>query len=66
VTLVRKLAEHGLAVLLVEQFAALALSIGDRAYVLQRGRIVYDGSCPVLARSPDLLDRLYLGDCAAS
>jgi branched-chain amino acid transport system ATP-binding protein len=51
---------------LVEQFAALALSIGDRACVLQRGRIVYDGSCPALARSPDLLDRLYLGDSAAS
>jgi len=63
---VRKLAEEGLAVLLVEQFAALALSIGDRAYVLRRGEIVYDGACPALAQSPDLLHRLYLGDGAAS
>ena len=61
---VRRLADEGLAVLLVEQFAALALSIGDRAYVLRRGRIVYDGPCPALARSLDLLHRLYLGDSA--
>jgi branched-chain amino acid transport system ATP-binding protein len=65
VSAVRKLAEGGLAVLLVEQFAALALSIGDRAYVLRRGQIVYDGPCPALAQSPDLLHRLYLGDTAA-
>jgi branched-chain amino acid transport system ATP-binding protein len=63
---VRTLARQGLAVLLVEQFAALALSIGDRAYVLRRGQIVYDGSCPALAQSPDLLHRLYLGDAAVS
>src|ERR1700761_4829502 len=44
VAAVRKLADDGLAVLLVEQFAALALSIGDRAYVLRRGQIVYDGA----------------------
>jgi len=62
VAAVRKLAEDGLGVLLVEQFAALALSIGDRAYVLRRGQIVYDGPCPALAQSPDLLHRLYLGD----
>jgi branched-chain amino acid transport system ATP-binding protein len=64
-TAVRKLADDGLAVLLVEQFAALALSIGNRAYVLRRGGIVYDGDCATLASSPDLLHRLYLGDHAA-
>ena len=63
---VRKLAEQGRAVLLVEQFAALALSIGARAYVLRRGRLVYDGPCAALAESQDLLHRLYLGDSAAS
>ncbi len=62
---VRKLANDGLAVLLVEQFAALALAIGDRAYVLRRGRIVYDGASSTLAQSPELLHRLYLGDHAA-
>lgn len=63
---VRRLADHGLAVLLVEQFAALALSIGDRAYVLRRGQIVYDGECGALAGSPEVLHRLYLGEAAAS
>lgn len=58
---VRKLADAGLAVLLVEQFAALALGIGNRAYVLRRGRVVYDGDCKTLLRAPDELHRLYLG-----
>jgi branched-chain amino acid transport system ATP-binding protein len=63
---VRKLADQGLAVLLVEQFAALALSIGDRAYVLRRGQIVYDGGSAELLQSPTLLHRLYLGEVTAS
>jgi len=58
---VRKLADNGLAVLLVEQFAALALSIGNRAYVMRRGRVVHDGDCLKLLKSPDELHRLYLG-----
>jgi branched-chain amino acid transport system ATP-binding protein len=65
-TAMRQLANEGLAVLLVEQFAALALSVGDRAYVLRRGHVVYDGPCPALAQSPDLLHRLYLGESAAT
>ncbi|WP_313525025.1 ABC transporter ATP-binding protein [Shinella sp.] len=62
---VRQLADDGMAVVLVEQFAALALAIGNRAYVLRRGQIVYDGDCGVLARDPAHLHRLYLGDAAA-
>ncbi|WP_137935059.1 ABC transporter ATP-binding protein [Mesorhizobium comanense] len=58
---VRKLADNGLAVLLVEQFAALALSIGNRAYVMRRGRVVHDGDCLKLLKSPGELHRLYLG-----
>ena len=49
---VRQLADNGMAVVLVEQFAALALAIGNRAYVLRRGRMVYDGGCEALARDP--------------
>ncbi|CAN7452504.1 ABC transporter ATP-binding protein [Rhizobium sp. LjRoot254] len=59
---VRRLADNGMAVLLVEQFATLALAIGNRAYVLRRGRMVYDGGCDALARDPAHLHRLYLGD----
>jgi branched-chain amino acid transport system ATP-binding protein len=59
---VRQLADGGMAVVLVEQFAALALAIGNRAYVLRRGRMVYDGGPEALIRDPALLHRLYLGD----
>lgn len=59
---VRLLADQGLAVLLVEQFANLALDIGDRAYVLRRGEVVYDGSCEILRNDPAMLHHLYLGD----
>jgi branched-chain amino acid transport system ATP-binding protein len=60
-TAVRRLADAGLAVVLVEQFAALALAIGDRAYVLRRGRVVYDGECAPLAADLGRLHDLYLG-----
>jgi branched-chain amino acid transport system ATP-binding protein len=63
-TSVRKLADNGMAVVLVEQFATLALAIGNRAYVLRRGQMVYDGDCEALARDPAHLHRLYLGDAA--
>lgn len=62
---VRALADRGLAILLVEQFAALALSIGDRAYVLRRGRMVYDGRCAELRDDPARLHQLYLGAATA-
>lgn len=59
---VRRLADQGLAVVLVEQFANLALEIGDRAYVMRRGSIVYQGDCASLLGDPDKLHHLYLGD----
>jgi branched-chain amino acid transport system ATP-binding protein len=61
-TAVRKLADQGMAIVLVEQFAALALAIGNRAYVLRRGSVVYDGSCAALASDPARMHRLYLGE----
>lgn len=64
ITLMRTLAdERGVGVLLVEQFASLALAAGDHAYVLgENGRIVYDGSCQALIDGPDILRRAYLGE----
>jgi branched-chain amino acid transport system ATP-binding protein len=64
ITLMRTLAdERGVGVLLVEQFASLALAAGDHAYVLgDNGRIVYDGSCQTLVDHPDILHRAYLGE----
>jgi branched-chain amino acid transport system ATP-binding protein len=63
-TTVRKLADQGLAIVLVEQFAALALAVANRAYVLRRGKIVYDGGCAELLDAPDKLHQLYLGGSA--
>lgn len=40
----RRLCEEGMAVLLVEQHAALALRYADRAYVLNRGRVVREAT----------------------
>src|ERR1700683_4604205 len=52
-------ARSGIAVLLVEQFAALALSIGVHAYVLSVGSIVLEGSCQDLLARPDDVRRAY-------
>ncbi len=52
--------ERGLAVLLIEQNARLALGLCSRAYVLEAGRIVMDGPAGELARSPRLA-QAYLG-----
>jgi branched-chain amino acid transport system ATP-binding protein len=50
----------GVAVLMVEQNAAMALSIADRGYVLSTGEIVLEGTAAELLRSEDL-KRAYLG-----
>jgi len=57
---VRELADTGMAVLLVEQFAALALAIGDAGYVLSRGSVVFHGTCEELRAEPELLQGAYL------
>jgi branched-chain amino acid transport system ATP-binding protein len=52
---------RGVAVLLVEQFASLALRQGHRAYVLQNGRITFAGSADTLRSDPAILESSYLG-----
>jgi branched-chain amino acid transport system ATP-binding protein len=51
---------EGLTTLLVEQNVAAALSVADRGYVLQTGRIVTEGNSQALLDS-DLVRRAYLG-----
>jgi len=63
---VRRLADDGMAVLLVEQFASLALEIGDRAYVLNKGAIEYEGRCQTLIEHPEILHTAYLGTSATA
>ncbi|CAB4941144.1 unannotated protein [freshwater metagenome] len=56
----RRLADEGMAVLLVEQFAALALAIGDEAYVLSRGEVALRAPAKDLAARTEDLRSVYL------
>jgi branched-chain amino acid transport system ATP-binding protein len=58
--IIKQIHSSGVAVLMVEQNAAMALSIADRGYVLSTGEIVLEGSASELLRSEDL-KRAYLG-----
>jgi branched-chain amino acid transport system ATP-binding protein len=57
---VAELAEAGITVLLVEQFAEAALGIADRGVVLQLGRTLAEGEAAAL-RSDESIRRAYLG-----
>ncbi len=52
---------QGVTILLVEQNAAMALSIAGRGYVLETGRIALEGSAAELAGNPEVR-RAYLGE----
>jgi branched-chain amino acid transport system ATP-binding protein len=58
--LLAELRDEGRTVLLVDQAASLALSVADRAYVLQSGMITHSGTAREVARDPALV-RAYLG-----
>ncbi len=57
----RGLADGGMAVLLVEQYADLAMRIGDVAHVLSRGKVVLTARSEDLRARPEELRRAYLG-----
>jgi branched-chain amino acid transport system ATP-binding protein len=58
--IIKEVHASGVAVLMVEQNATMALSIADRGYVLSTGVIVLEGPASGLLRSEDL-KRAYLG-----
>ncbi|MBC7376108.1 MAG: branched-chain amino acid ABC transporter ATP-binding protein, partial [Burkholderiaceae bacterium] len=59
-SLIRRLRDDGLAVLLVEQNVGQSLEIADRAYVMRNGSIRFSGN-PADLRGSDELRRAYLG-----
>jgi branched-chain amino acid transport system ATP-binding protein len=59
-SIVRKLRETGLTILLVEQMANQALAVADRAYVLETGRITHQGKGSDLLNDPKVR-AAYLG-----
>ena len=63
---VRALADEGMAVLLVEQFATLALGTADEAVVLAGGHVTFSGPAAELAAAPGRLHQAYLGTGSAA
>ena len=53
-------AASGVGVLLIEQFAHVALDLAENAYVIERGRIRYSGTSQRLKDEPELLRSAYL------
>ena len=58
--IIKKLHKNGTTILLVEQNAQMALSIADRAYVLETGKIVNEGTGAELLHD-DSVRKAYLG-----
>ena len=58
--IIRELNAGGTTILLVEQNAQAALSVADRGYVMETGRIVMSGSAEELLASPEV-KKAYLG-----
>jgi branched-chain amino acid transport system ATP-binding protein len=54
------LARSGVGVLLIEQFAHVALGLANTAYILEGGRIRYQGTASELRQKPELLHSAYL------
>jgi branched-chain amino acid transport system ATP-binding protein len=60
---ISRLRQEGLTILLVEQNARLALSLADRGYVMEVGRLVLEGPSSTLIEDPRL-SQAYLGGAA--
>jgi branched-chain amino acid transport system ATP-binding protein len=58
--IVRRLAADGVAVILVEQSVNVALTVAERAYFMERGRMMFSGPTAELLARPDLLRSVFL------
>lgn len=58
--IIQDINEQGTSILLVEQNAQMALAIADRAYVLETGKIVMQGTGDELLKDPRVI-KAYLG-----
>jgi branched-chain amino acid transport system ATP-binding protein len=59
-----RIAAEGIGVLLIEQFTRVALELADRAYVINRGKIRFEGSAEKLKANPQVLQEAYLAGVA--
>lgn len=60
IPIIRNINERGVSVLLVEQNVPLALKVGEKAYALQVGKIVLEGTIEEFKDS-EIVKRAYLG-----
>jgi branched-chain amino acid transport system ATP-binding protein len=58
--IIEQIADRGTGVLLIEQFAHVALSLATTAYVIEGGEIQYSGTAVELRDNPDMLHSAYL------
>lgn len=58
--IIREINTQGVSILLVEQNAQMALSIADRGYVLETGRVTLEGNAQELLEDPMVIEA-YLG-----
>jgi branched-chain amino acid transport system ATP-binding protein len=59
--IIQEINKAGVSILLVEQNAAMALSVANRAYVLETGRVVLAGQAQEVLENPDV-QKAYLGE----
>ena len=57
---IREINKRGISVLLVEQNAHLALGVCQTGYVLEVGRVVFEGDAEAI-RCSEIVKRAYLG-----
>ncbi len=57
---VQRINDEGTAVVIVEQNVATALSIAERAYVIEKGEILWHGAAAELRADPSRIERMYL------
>lgn len=55
-----RVAAAGIGVLLIEQFAHIALSVANRAYIMEGGVVRYEGTASELKAKPEMLHSAYL------
>jgi branched-chain amino acid transport system ATP-binding protein len=62
---IRRVAAGGVGVLLIEQFTTLALQLASRAFVMERGNIIFEGGSAELEAQPEILHGAYLASGAS-
>jgi branched-chain amino acid transport system ATP-binding protein len=60
IPVIRNISAAGTGVLLIEQFATIALSLANRAHVIEQGRLQYSGTAAELREHPEKLESAYL------